>query len=711
MADATVQRNTGGGFSDIEYLGWTVTYGINDHQIVPEASVETHAKQAMASGDLIRIRVDGSTVFSGAASSGGDITQSVSGVGGARSVTVEGRGSDTFEATVDVDEGGPPTDQDVLSAALSNAGSGLSLSYDAATPVTLNDEYAVENRTVKNICRDMMDRTDRIFWVDTVAQTLHVDALGATGTFGSVTPGDDAAVLRRWEDAVSDTVVNDVTVVGTGDEKVEATAEDSSSISSYGRRSRTVNVSYITSEEEAQAMADSLLDPDPSPQGRLLVGENAASIYQNPSNQSVTVTDDLTGLSSESLPITKAVLRNGHVEFHIGAGAVWAPESVNRRNKSRGDLTEPGSTYGEGRIADDSITTAKLVDTAVTEQKLADLAVATSKLQNNAVINGKLSDLSVSETKIQDDSIATPKLQAEAVTANEIESDTITAAEIAAGTITALEILSDTITANEIAAGTITALEIESDTITANEIAASTLTAGEIDALFLNASQLEVSEFDTSTNQDQGFEFSVITNNPVADDTVALEPKQDRAADIGTENRRFRGWFDLINVDSLRFPSPTLFGPTNPTQDELTLTFGSFGAQAILSHSGAANEFELYPETDDTGQIGSPVEAWSDMYSHNYVTASPDPIDGGVDLDELRSSAWHDPPRYVSATTDAIVTAIPDDRVQVLRDDPDRHDPEDMVELGTMANYLLEACKAQQAVIDDLSSRVADLER
>ena len=56
----------------------------------------------------------------------------------------------------------------------------------------------------------------------------------------------------------------------------------------------------------------------------------------------------------------------------------------------------------QGSVADNSITTVKIVNGAVTEEKIAESSITTSKIANNAVSNEKIKNKTISEEKIID---------------------------------------------------------------------------------------------------------------------------------------------------------------------------------------------------------------------------------------------------------------------------------------------------------------------
>lgn len=526
---------------------WVVEQGTSDTGTpAPTATIKSDSREDVSAGQNLRVRDGNTMVFEGR------ITDAPIQGDGNRPVSAEHEGYRLLEEQVTLSVSG--TDEDVFQAAVNNSSrSGeFTVSY-SGTATTLGDTYDVDNRSIRRVFSDMADRTGRIFWIDGPNDTVRVQPYGGAGSISDVDTSDEtyAARLEEFNNSDLKSVTNEATVIGTGGEKVEGFAENLTSKSDYGRQPERVQVSYVTSQSEADAYASELLVPDPLPSAEVTVGSRHPANIETPLvNQSVRIVDNANGVDV-TVPIEQQTITPGQATITAGEGAAVNVERFNRNQKSKEDTTEPGSVYNTDRIADDAVEEEKLVDLSVTEQKLKDLAVATDKLQNNAVINGKLedfavdtskleaaavataklednavvngklsnlsvgsgelqdaavataklednavingklSDLSVSKTKIQDDSIATPKLQANAVTASEVKADTITASEIAAGTITALEILADTITADEINASTITAAEIAANTITAGEIAADTITASEVLAGTITALEID----------------------------------------------------------------------------------------------------------------------------------------------------------------------------------------------------------------------------
>ena len=362
------------------YGSFEIEFGVSDVLVAPEATLTVQRTADVSAGTRIRIRESGETIFEG------NVVRTKPRSNGPMRVDLEHDAYGLFEETVDLSVSG--TDRDVLEAALAEASGSWTLSYPG-TGTTLGDDYEADGRTVKRVFRDMVDRVGRIWWVD-VDHTITVAPLGDGGLLASVDTSTDPARVDDFTPDDTDTVVNDVTVIGTGGEKVEGGDDDADSIDEYGRRPERVNVEYIRSVSEADDYATELLNPDPDASATVTVGASVADVAGPVVNQELDVTDEQGTGMNERLPIESQTVTQGSAELGLGDGTGVNIAKFNRAEKSKADTTEPGSQYGSDRIV----------------------------------------DLAITETKIADDSISTPKLQANAVTANEILANSITAGEI-----------------------------------------------------------------------------------------------------------------------------------------------------------------------------------------------------------------------------------------------------------------------------------------
>jgi len=403
----TVEVERSGTFEAIGYQDFKIELGTSVVQVAPTSEILTVAQESTQPAQRVRITIDGTRRFEGVTRSAGKIRQD-----GSKELVVEHDGVGLMDESVDVSLSSP-TDQEVLRAALDNSDRGGSYTLDfVPSATTLSNDYNVSGRQVKRIFRDIMDRTGYVWRIDPTGETVHVETRGGRGLWQSFDAQTDNIGVVSFDDGSAKSVINDVEVIGTGDEAVSATATDSTSISTYGRRTgdSPYKISYVTTQTEAQNVANNILQPDPLPAAEILVGANAGTVEAPQINQTVDLTDATKDISATGLTITKQTVEQGRATLKVGGDAGGSIERVNRNTKSRGDVTEPGSVYNSDRIADG----------AIQESELADLSVSLQKVQDGAI----------DTVKITDDAIETPKILTGAVTADEIKAGTITALEI-----------------------------------------------------------------------------------------------------------------------------------------------------------------------------------------------------------------------------------------------------------------------------------------
>jgi len=231
------------GGTSISYRDFSIDIPLSPAGVAPTATIITNSSESISANDAVEITIDGTTRFSGVATSGGEIRSN----GGVR-LEAEHEAVKLFEEQVNISLSGTFTNRDVLDEALAqaNIGGQFTLDYNT-TGTTIGNDYDVENRTVKRVFQDMADRTSTVWWVNPAADEINVNTEGGRGLWETIDTESDKAVLQQFDSGGLESVRNDVTVVGTGAEQVSGTATDGTSISTYGRQSETINVSYITS--------------------------------------------------------------------------------------------------------------------------------------------------------------------------------------------------------------------------------------------------------------------------------------------------------------------------------------------------------------------------------------------------------------------------------------------------------------------------------
>ncbi|MFO7657004.1 MAG: hypothetical protein R6W78_08045 [Bacteroidales bacterium] len=137
-------------------------------------------------------------------------------------------------------------------------------------------------------------------------------------------------------------------------------------------------------------------------------------------------------------------------------------------------MTVPYAFYTDD-IADDAITTAKILNEEILAEDIATGAVTSSEILDETILAEDISTGAVTTAEILDETILATDIAEGAVTTTEILDETILAGDIAEGAVTTAEILNETILAEDIAVGGVTTSEILDLTILNEDIADSTI--------------------------------------------------------------------------------------------------------------------------------------------------------------------------------------------------------------------------------------------
>lgn len=317
-------------------------------------------------------------------------------------------------------------------------------------------------------------------------------------------------------------------------------------------------------------------------------------------------------------------------------GADYGIEIYNTAGTLMWSATSGAQTAG---IANDAVTSVKLLDSAVVENKLAALAVTTGKIAASAV----------TETKIGDDAISTRTIAANAVTAAEIAALTITADQIAAnaivaGKIAALAVETDKLAANavtaaKIAANTITASEIAANAITADELAASSVTAGKIAAGAVTADTIGTGSLTASISIDSGLirTTSSATDARAQMDTLGYgvyDSSNDRVIDLDENGLRFQTKTTASpSLDSIRWFRQGA-GDSNPFAEVIANQAAGSAQIHVLARprtaGQAASAIARLAAQDEAGNIRAKVDAFgsTDAAENQYVEIALKATDG-----------------------------------------------------------------------------------
>lgn len=137
-------------------------------------------------------------------------------------------------------------------------------------------------------------------------------------------------------------------------------------------------------------------------------------------------------------------------------------------------MAVPFSFYTDD-IADNSITTAKIVDETIQPQDIDTGAVQTSEILNETILAEDIATGAVETSEILDETILAEDIATGAVETSEILDETILAEDIATGAVETSEILNETILAEDIATGAVQTSEILDGTILNEDISNGTI--------------------------------------------------------------------------------------------------------------------------------------------------------------------------------------------------------------------------------------------
>ena len=756
MADIQWYDESASEWNTIEQAMWRVENGVSSKMPAPRAVIETNANVDLLPNTEIRVREGSEPIFVGYTRNGGEY-----GDRGQQRINCRSEAYKILneEVSVSVTSG---TDYDVLSDAVADTSRSADFSlFYPETPIDIGD-YDATDRKLKVILRDMADRTGRIWYFTSDANTLTIQSLGYRGTWETLETGTDNIAIEKWNGGEIDAVQNSITVTGTGSDPVTSdTIEDANSIDKYGRQSASYSYRWIQTKTQANDLANQLLIPEPLESGKVTIPDSAVAgdTWENLSNYTIDLTDSTRGINSVLATIEKQVIQEGRTTLHVGKGVSYAESSINRNSQSsqdavRTEYSQMGGTLDDiddgvtyGKILEDGISSGyHLLNKAVGDLDNIDDGGTYARVREGNVDSDNYVLLATSVGDLDDIDDGTDYGR---VLSTGIDAGKVTLAE-AKGDLDAIEdgtdfgkvsttnltpgsavfakgveiedsngnlvksvqnLMSDDPDKN---ATVIDGNEIKTGTISATEISSSTITADEIDSLTLDSNTLFI---DPSVGTG-AIEFALDSNN----NYVAMKPSSNGVGRIGTLQRFWNnGYFQDLNV------SDTLFGTTiadvnlmdlaQPLEfDEGADSTFYIGENPMSGKSGIA----LWPNLDSRAEVGTGDGTNSDkaigsvhtinLYQYSPEPLSPDdprsdtPADGGrpIDLDELQNSTWYDPPGYAAQGKDP--------ETGEYRKNPKREDGTRGVELGHMTNYIFEVSKRLAQERDELQKQVDTLE-
>ncbi len=175
------------------------------------------------------------------------------------------------------------------------------------------------------------------------------------------------------------------------------------------------------------------------------------------------------------------------------------------------------------KIADDAIVESKIADSAVTTAKIGDTNVTTAKLASGAVTTDKITDLNVTTAKLADDAVTTAKITNLNVTTDKLASDAVTTAKVADDAVTTVKIADDAVTTAKIADNTVTTDKLVNDAVTTLKITDLNVTTGKIADSAITAAKLDSDSVTTIKILDANITTAKINDAAVTADKLATD--------------------------------------------------------------------------------------------------------------------------------------------------------------------------------------------
>lgn len=160
------------------------------------------------------------------------------------------------------------------------------------------------------------------------------------------------------------------------------------------------------------------------------------------------------------------------------------------------------NSVSSGKIVDSSVTSAKIATGAVTETKIGALAVTTGKIADGAITSIKIANDAVNGTKIEDNSVSANKLSENAVTELKIANSAVTTNKIASNAVTTDKIINAGVTDLKIANGAVTELKLATDSVSTSKIVNDAVTKAKLNPDVIDPSGLLAQNLDGSLKVD-----------------------------------------------------------------------------------------------------------------------------------------------------------------------------------------------------------------
>ena len=216
------------------------------------------------------------------------------------------------------------------------------------------------------------------------------------------------------------------------------------------------------------------------------------SVRDNSNVDPTTDTDDsdwtpLTGSGGSGLSTWDSTVNYTHPAFAFGTDSnvyVSVQSSLNQNPVNDSDdshwqliaAVPINDSVSTAKIVDSAVTSGKIGSNSITNAKMADNAINTAEIVNNAVTNAKMADNSVNTAEIVNNAVTNAKMADNSVDTDEIVNDAVTNAKIASNAVQAAQISSGAVGESELASNAVTNVKMANNAVDTDELAASAVT-------------------------------------------------------------------------------------------------------------------------------------------------------------------------------------------------------------------------------------------
>lgn len=318
----------------------------------------------------------------------------------------------------------------------------------------------------------------------------------------------------------------------------------------------------------------------------------------------------------------------------VGPGLIPTPTGI-QINPGQGlglsgnQVVIPPLAITEPLIAANAISTAKIMDAAVTNLKILNESITTNKIAPGAITTPLIAANAISTAKIMDEAITNLKILNESITSDKIASGAVTSGNIAANAIVSNHIAAGVIATNHLAAGAVTADKIAASAVTTDKIAANSVVATHIAAGAIATNHLAAGVVTADKIAANAVTSDKIAANSIVSSHIAAGAIQTNHLAAGAVTA------DMVLVGSSYPFGGTLYvnGHINVNIGDLSFAVGSTGrvyCKEVSASNSLTTSVLTVGVTASVYQLG--VNGQLDLYSNAYQRAASFWVEAGAAL-------------------------------------------------------------------------------